>query len=581
MNSQRLPHAIHFSKANLLSRAMVFLCVTLSPILVTSCGGGGGGSGGSSQPIGIAPPPAPPVSPPPVSPPPAGSGWQQGQFSPASTVINQCATPRSGVDAEGVAFSDRPGTLLNEKFWLRSWTNETYLWNNEVTDTDPAATASRLDYFAILRTFAKTASGKDKDDFHFSEPTADTLARRTSTPTATYGASLAILASSRPRDIRIRYTEPNSPASELANGLAKLPRGAKIISVNGVDAINGATTQAEVDQLNAALFPATPGITTALVVRDPGASADRTVSVTSVNLSSKPVNRTQVLNTPTGKVGYILFNTFSPFASERDIRDAIATLQSDAVTDLVLDLRYNGGGLLTVASQLSYMVAGPTRTAGKAFESLRFNASSGSFNPVTGRANTPTNFQSTGAGFTIPNGTPLPNLNLRRVYVLSTARTCSASEAVINGLRGIDVEVVLIGGTTCGKPYGFYATDNCGETYYTIQFQGVNHVGFGDYADGFVPQNSTAQFGVRVPGCSVGDDLTKELGDPTEAMLAAALGYRATGSCPAPAAAQSFTEAPANEEFMRPTQPLEIREPRGSIFDFNRDMTTSRTQIAP
>ena len=62
--------------------------------------------------------------------------------------------------------------------------------------------------------------------------------------------------------------------------------------------------------------------------------------------------------------------------------------------------------------------------------------------------------------------------------------------------------------------FGFYPQDNCGETYYTIQFQTTNDQSFGDYADGFTPNNSSAAFGVRAPGCQVADDLTRELGDP-------------------------------------------------------------------
>jgi len=220
---------------------------------------------------------------------------------------------------------------------------------------------------------------------------------------------------------------------------------------------------------------------------------------------------------------------------------AITTLSNEGVTDLVLDLRYNGGGLLTVASQLSYMIAGPARTNGRTFELLQFNADTGNTNPVTGEFNAPIPFRSTGVGFSLASGTPLDDLNLNRVFILATEGTCSASEAVINGLRGIDVEIVLFGspgaatpgGNTCGKPFGFYPTDNCGRTYYTIQFQGVNDKGFGDYTDGFIPGNSNANFGERVSGCIVSDDFTKELGDPTEAMFAAALNYRETGNCPA------------------------------------------------
>jgi carboxyl-terminal processing protease len=118
--------------------------------------------------------------------------------------------------------------------------------------------------------------------------------------------------------------------------------------------------------------------------------------------------------------------------------------------------------------------------------------------------------------------------------VLSTSRTCSASESVINGLRGIDVEVIQIGSTTCGKPYGFYPDDNCGETYFTIQFQGVNDKGFGEYPDGFAPSNTSTANAVKVNGCAVADDFSRELGDTSEAMLAAALSYRANGTCPLP-----------------------------------------------
>jgi carboxyl-terminal processing protease len=125
-------------------------------------------------------------------------------------------------------------------------------------------------------------------------------------------------------------------------------------------------------------------------------------------------------------------------------------------------------------------------------------------------------------------------LNLPRVFVLTGSGTCSASESIINALRGIGVAVIQIGSTTCGKPYGFFPEDNCGTTYFSIQFKGVNAIGFGDYSDGFSPSNSAAAAGTPVPGCSVADDFAHALGDPAEARLAAALGYRTSSSCPAP-----------------------------------------------
>ena len=136
---------------------------------------------------------------------------------------------------------------------------------------------------------------------------------------------------------------------------------------------------------------------------------------------------------------------------------------------------------------------------------------------------------------------PLPNLGLDRVYIITGPGTCSASEAIINGLRGVGVDVYLIGSTTCGKPYGFYPTDNCGTTYFSIQFRGENDANFGDYTDGFSPANTAANAGAVVPGCSVADDFTRELGDPAEGRIAAALSFRASNNQTCPAAS-GFTD---------------------------------------
>jgi hypothetical protein len=108
----------------------------------------------------------------------------------------------------------------------------------------------------------------------------------------------------------------------------------------------------------------------------------------------------------------------------------------------------------------------------------------------------------------------------------------------MNSLRGAGVQVIQIGSTTCGKPYGFYPQDNCGTTYFSIEFKGVNNAGFGDYSDGFAPANSSAALAGALntsavfPGCSVGDDFGHALGNPAEARLAAALQYRSNGTCP-------------------------------------------------
>ncbi|WP_084420037.1 S41 family peptidase [Henriciella litoralis] len=530
--------------------------------LVSACGGGGGGGG------------SPAVPPPP--PPPPGTGgptYTPGVYPAASQFKDQCANPRSGVDIEGNPFPDDRGTLVEELFWLRSWTNETYLWPGEVPDLNPYNYDNRETYFGLLKTDETTASGEDKDDFHFSQPTEDYLEQRNSAATPGYGANLIAYSTTVPRDFRVSYVEPNSPAAAIVNGQQKLIRGSRILEIDGVDLIN-ASGQSAVDTLNDGLYPDTAGESHTFKVRDPDGT-ERTVTLSAENIVRQPVNQTNILDTASGKVGYIHFTTFSPFSSEKQIADAMRDMQNAGVSDLVLDLRYNGGGLLAVASQLSYMVAGTSRTNGRTFEKLRFNDKAGNINPVTGSPNNPIPFYRTGQGFSLANGASLPALNLDRVYILSTERTCSASEAVINGLRGVNVEVVLIGDTTCGKPFGFYPTDNCGETYYTIQFQGVNDKGFGDYADGFVPQNSSFQFGVRAPGCTVTDELSAPLGSTSDPLLAAALQYRADGSCPTPPSASASADSdPSSAPQSAPASvgPA-VKAPPRDIFENNRDLS--------
>jgi carboxyl-terminal processing protease len=94
--------------------------------------------------------------------------------------------------------------------------------------------------------------------------------------------------------------------------------------------------------------------------------------------------------------------------SEQALVSAFTTLQAANVTDLVLDIRYNGGGYLDIASEVAYMIAGPTATAGKTFELTQFNSKHPTVDPVAGGTITPTLFESTTQGFSTTSGQPLP-----------------------------------------------------------------------------------------------------------------------------------------------------------------------------
>lgn len=491
------------------------LCVLGVPFLALVFGcGGGGGSGAIPPAVGAGAP---------------ASGWVAGAFLPAASFAGRCVNPRSGTDPQtGLPYIDVRGATLDENNWLRSWSNDLYLWYDEIVDRDPGLYTTPQ-YFDLLKTTAITPSGQPKDRFHFTYPTAEWLALVQSGTTAGYGAEWTIVASAPPRRIVVAYTEPGSPAT--AAGVA-MRRGEEVVTVDGVDAVNG-NTQAVVDTLLAGLFPEGPGETHTFTLRHPQTLGVRSVTVQSAVITTVPVQNVKTVATNTGTVGYLQFNDHIATA-EQQLIDAIGTLRAATIADLVLDVRYNGGGLLGIASQLAYMIAGPTPTAGQPFETLQFNAKHTAINPVTGAPLTPLPFASTTLGYSTTPGQALPTLNLPRVFVLTGRTTCSASESIINSLRGVGVQVIQIGSTTCGKPYGFYAEDNCGTTYFSVQFKGVNAAGFGDYTDGFTPNNAFAAGGERLPGCSVGDDFSRALGDPVEARFAAALDYRRFQTCPTP-----------------------------------------------
>jgi carboxyl-terminal processing protease len=484
----------------------VVLLVSVSLIL-SACGGGGGGGGGGGNP-----PPPPPT---------AQTDFERGIFNDPALFDNICLNPRSSN-----AFNDVQGSATDENEWLRAWSHDLYLWYNEIVDADPEAFDTPA-YFDLMQTNELTPSGARKDQFHFTFDTEAWLALSQSGVSAGYGAEFILVSARPPREIVVAFVEPNSPADQ-----AGITRGSRVLLVDGVDAIND-NTQAGVDALNAGLFPSSTGNSTQLRISDFDDSNVRDVNLVSETITQNPTPVSDVFQTSSGPVGYLLFTTHIAPA-EAALVAAIEDFETAGVTDLILDLRYNGGGFLDIANQLSYMIAGPSAASGRVFDETQFNDKYPTINPVTGQALTPTPFHTVTQGFPpSPAGLPLPSVNLNRVFILSSAETCSASEAIINGLRGINVEVILIGETTCGKPYGFYPTDNCGTTYFTIQFRGVNALGFGDYADGFIPSENPVET-VEVRGCEVADDYSRALGDPTEARLSTALDYIATGQCVVP-----------------------------------------------
>lgn len=497
-------------------RGMRLLPLIFSVSTLVACGGGGSGSDDDETQnlVNV----------------PANTAWSAGVFLDQEQFVAKCAIPRSGVDPEtGTAFPDVQGSVLDEKNWLRSWSHDFYLWYSEIVDNNPA-NFSVEGYFDQLITEALTSSGNFKDNFHFSLPTEEWLERSQSGTSSGYGLQWIAIDTRPPRKFLVAYTEANTPAT---TGNANITRGAEVLFVDGVD-VKNSNTNIEIDTFLEGLYPSGPNRTHTFVVKDPGASTNRTFTMTSANVAFTPVKNVRTISTSSGNVGYMLFNDHVA-TSEQSLINAVNEFNQSGINDLVLDVRYNSGGHLAIASQLAYMIAGSAQTDGETFENLSFNDKYQVTHPITGQTLSPVPFYDSTVGLSTLRGQPLPTLNLTRVFILTGSQTCSASESILNGLRGVGVEVIQIGSTTCGKPYGFYPQDNCGTTYFTIQFSGENAQGFGEYPDGFSPSNvNSSALGSVIPGCRVEDDFLHELGDINETRLRAALIYRQNpGTCPA------------------------------------------------
>ena len=398
-------------------------------------------------------------------------------------------------------------TPSGEKDWVRAHLNDVYLWYKEIIDVPKANYSTPQTYFDALIV-------KSRDRFSFTSDQGGIDDYFQSGEDVGYGYSLT----RNNGGIRVRYVQPGSPAD-----LAQIKRGATLVSIDNTSVgsyLNDA-------QYNAA-YPVKRE-THQFQVLDYGAFTPRTVSMTATTVTTAPVLQNQVLNVNGKKIGYMVFTDHIRTA-EAPLVDTITKFKQAGVSDLVLDLRYNGGGYLYIANELAAMIAG-SKTYNKVFEQLQFNDKH-----ADETADNVSYFYNTDT-----KSRPLPQLNLSRVFVLTGTGTCSASESIINGLKPF-MDVILIGDTTCGKPYGFEQTNNCQTAYFAIMFAGVNSLGQGDYTNGFTPK------------CSVPDDLNHQLGDTSESRLSVALNFVNTGSCPA----STFSPAPAPAPF----DPVRDREPR-------------------
>src|SRR5438874_700004 len=266
----------------------------------------------------------------------------------------RCAAPRTGIDPfTNRPYPDRQGTLDDEKKFLRAWTDDLCLWYSEVPAPDPASFTSATDYFNVLKTPA-TVGGLPKDRFHFFQDTFSWEQLSQSGQDLGYGITWTVIKNPNnplPREWRVAYLEPNPPA--ILNGVR---RGARIIQIDGADMLNSVDPDS-VKKLNAGLSPATAGEAHTFLLEDYNTGARGSFTLTSQVVITNPVPDVRTITAGADTIGYMLFTDHLKTA-EKALADAVNALNAAnggaGVKDLILDIRYNGGGFLYIASELAY-----------------------------------------------------------------------------------------------------------------------------------------------------------------------------------------------------------------------------------
>ncbi|MDP5201163.1 S41 family peptidase [Flavobacterium sp. DG2-3] len=308
----------------------------------------------------------------------------------------------------------------------------------------------------------------------------------------------------------VRYIIPNSDASTKA-----IKRGDLFTSVNGVKLTVSNYQELLLNSDNYTLNLA-----------DYNGSGyvlnGKSVALTKTVLEENPILINKVITSGSHKIGYLMYNGFYPGYDDK-LNQAFGELKAQGVTDLVLDLRYNGGGAITSSIRLSSMITGQ-------FDDQVFAKTQ--FNTKLMKEFTAEDLEDLNYRFVNNiDGKALNSLNLNTVYIITTESTASASELVINGLKPY-INVVQIGETTTGKNVGSYTIYDS-ETLFSKKGINPNHkyamqplvlkisnsVGFGDYTQGLQPTYQQTEY----------IDTFGVLGETSEPLLSLAIS-KITGS---------------------------------------------------
>lgn len=441
-----------------LGRTVLSLALSVS---LVACGGGGSSS-----------------------PPPTGGGG------------NPTPTPSPTPTTAGCSLRDRQD-------FADAVLNEWYLFPDLLAPANPSS-FTNLDDYLDARVAPARAQNRDRF-FTFATSIAEENALINSGSSAGFGIRLGYDTTNRRLAVIEAYENAPGFAAGLDRGSEITAIGttsANLQSVSSLFASGGSQAVAD------ALGPSTAGTTRVLrFVQPGGATIER--AITKADFALDPLSDRYgalILNDGGKRVGYINLRTFIISDAANQLRQAFAQFRAQGVTELILDLRYNGGGLVSVADTFGDLMGGG-RT-GQVWSRTVLRASKAADNETR--------------LFTAEANAIAPT----RVAVITTGNSASASELVTNSLIPyLGNNLALVGANSFGKPVGQFGFDlpACDLRVRAVAFQTVNANNQGEYYSGLASV---------VPNtCRAGDDITRPFGDPGEASIAAALDFLAGRAC--------------------------------------------------
>lgn len=378
----------------------------------------------------------------------------------------------------------------NDSEFLINYMQDWYLWEDRlpatVNSSDYASDQAALEALKVPEDrYSNIASALEYNRF-FDEG-------------KTVGFGLSYRIEEDQKAIRVYMVQPSAPAAA-----AGLLRGDLITAIEGEDI----ETLVAQNRLNDAFGPLDPGVTRTFTLTRNAANLNLAITKDLYDISYVLADGVFDLNGR--KVGYINFFSFA-VKGLVPWRDSLDRLLAAGAQDLIVDLRSNGGGLLSTTAQIGSMLGGNS-LSGKVMSKLAFNSK----HPGSDRSYTFVDDPRSG--------------RFDRLVWLTSRSSCSASEALIVGLDP-HRNAVRIGETTCGKPVGFTPPTFNDKVYSIVSFRLENSTGTTDYFDGLQPT------------CTVADDGLGQLGSADEPLTQAALNYLDSGVCPqGPAATKALRD---------------------------------------